>query len=69
MHYVFYHIAEFLGLTDINGAWYAFWSGIGSDIGEFALIGVIFRVAGKAKKQHSRHHEALIAKLTEGNDL
>ena len=33
-----------LGLDDASGAWYLFWSGIGSDLGELTLItgGVIF---------------------------
>lgn len=69
MHYVFYHIGMFLGLTDISGSWYAFWSGVGSDIAEFALVGAIFRTAYKVRQQHSRHHEALMAKLIEGNNL
>ena len=28
-----------MGLDNIDGAWYAFWSGIGSDIQEVALLG------------------------------
>lgn len=26
-----------------HGAWYNFWSGFGSDLGEFAAIGVLWR--------------------------
>ena len=26
-----------------TGPWYAFWSGLGSDLGEFALVGAIWR--------------------------
>jgi len=30
------------GIANMSGRWYAFWSGIGSDIGEAALIGGAF---------------------------
>ena len=32
-------ILNFFGVNNETGYGYAFWSGIGSDIGEFALIG------------------------------
>jgi hypothetical protein len=28
-----------LGIDDVSGPWYAFWSGFGSDLGELAIIG------------------------------
>jgi hypothetical protein len=30
-----------LGIDDTSGPWYGFWSGFGSDLTEFALIGVL----------------------------
>ncbi len=30
------------GIDDLTGAWYGFWSGIGSDLGEFAIVGVMW---------------------------
>jgi len=32
-------LMHLLGLDNVSGPWYAFWSGFGSDISEFALIG------------------------------
>lgn len=60
-------LEHILGLRDSNSAYYLFWSGIGSDIAEFALVGAIFRTAYKLRTQHSRHHKELMTKLTEGN--
>jgi hypothetical protein len=28
-----------LGIDDVSGRWYAWWSGVGSDLGELAIIG------------------------------
>ena len=36
-------IAHLLGLDNPSGAWYLFWSGFGGDIGELAIIGIIWR--------------------------
>jgi hypothetical protein len=33
---------EFLGIDSVNGRWYAFWSGFGSDISEFGLFGLLW---------------------------
>ena len=30
-----------LGIEDVSGPWYAFWSGFGSDISEIAILGAI----------------------------
>jgi hypothetical protein len=30
------HVA---GITNLSGHWYGFWSGIGSDLGELAIVG------------------------------
>ena len=37
-HWIWWH----LGLSN-NGPWYAFWSGFGSDLAEFAIVGVVYR--------------------------
>jgi hypothetical protein len=34
-------ILKVLGVDDLTGPWYGFWSGFGSDLTEFALIGVL----------------------------
>ncbi len=36
------HLMTFLGIDTVNGRWYAFWSGFGSDIQEFGIFGLIF---------------------------
>lgn len=32
-------LAHVLGLDNVSGPWYAFWSGAGSDLSELAIIG------------------------------
>jgi hypothetical protein len=34
-------LAHVLGLDDASGGWYLWWSGIGSDISELALVGAV----------------------------
>lgn len=34
-------VAHILGIDNLSGPWYGFWSGIGSDISELALLGGI----------------------------
>lgn len=58
-------IQHILGLDNATGAWYLFFSGIGSDIAEFALIGAIFRTAFKHRQLHIHQHTELMTKLTE----
>lgn len=41
-------IAHILGLDNAAGFWYLFWSGIGSDLGELAIVGGLIQLA--------RHH-------------
>jgi len=36
-------ILRALGIDDVSGPWYAFWSGFGSDLGELAIVGAIIR--------------------------
>ena len=35
-------LAHILGLDNASGAWYLAWSGFGSDLGEFAIVGALF---------------------------
>jgi hypothetical protein len=35
-------IAHFIGLDNLSGPYYGFWSGFGSDLAEFALLGTLF---------------------------
>ena len=35
-------ILHALGIDDTSGRWYAFWSGAGSDLGEVAIVGVLW---------------------------
>jgi len=39
-----------LGIDTTAGPWYAFWSGFGSDLGELAIVGVVWN--------HLNCHEA-----------
>ena len=32
-------LVHILGMDDLSGRWYGFWSGFGSDIGELGIIG------------------------------
>jgi hypothetical protein len=34
-------ILKVLGVDDLTGPWYGFWSGFGSDLTEFALVGAL----------------------------
>lgn len=34
-------LAHILGLDNLSGPWYGFWSGIGSDLGELAITGTL----------------------------
>lgn len=35
-------LAHLLGLDNMSGPWYGFWSGFGSDLGELAIFGGLF---------------------------
>lgn len=43
-----------IGLDDPSGRWYLFWSGVGSDITEFAVLGGLFGLLRK-HNCHVRH--------------
>ena len=38
---VWHSITDFFGITNEAGPGYGFWSGFGSDLGEFALVGAV----------------------------
>lgn len=44
-------LAHFFGLDNLSGPFYGFWSGIGSDIGELAIIGGLIQIY----RQHLCH--------------
>jgi hypothetical protein len=46
------HLLQALGITDSSGAWYAFWSGFGSDITMFVGFGA---VAWSFYRRHNCH--------------
>lgn len=48
-----------LGISNMSGRWYAFWSGAGADLGELAIAGSLLRLAARqvdALAQAARHH-------------
>lgn len=47
-------VLEYLGIINVNGRWYAFWSGFGSDIQEFGIFGLIF-LTWKRHNCHETH--------------
>lgn len=38
-----------LGVDNVSGPWYGFWSGFGSDLGELAIVGGLVNVASRHK--------------------
>lgn len=44
-------LAHILGLDDMAGRWYGFWSGFGSDLGEIAIIGGLISIV----RRHNCH--------------
>lgn len=51
MHGVWLWMLHFTGADDESGPWYGFWSGFGSDIVEFSLLGGLIT----AYKHHQCH--------------
>jgi hypothetical protein len=35
-------LPHILGIDNLSGRWYGFWSGFGSDLAEFALVGALW---------------------------
>lgn len=44
-------LAHVLGIDDVSGRWYAWWSGAGSDLGELAIVGALFATV----RRHTCH--------------
>lgn len=40
-------LSHFFGLDNLSGPWYGFWSGVGSDISEVAIIGGVIQIYRK----------------------
>jgi hypothetical protein len=36
---IWHLLSHIFGLDDLTGPWYGFWSGLGSDLGELAIVG------------------------------
>lgn len=36
-------VVHVLGIDNLSGRWYGFWSGFGSDLGEFGIIWVLYK--------------------------
>lgn len=45
---MWHELAHLMGLDNLSGPWYGFWSGIGSDLGEVTLLGALV--------MYARHH-------------
>jgi hypothetical protein len=59
------------GSNNTSGTYYGFWSGFGSDIGEFALLGVIFKGLNTMIKHHHERqniNQAILNELKESNN-
>lgn len=64
MHGLLLWLSHTTGLDNINGASYAFWSGIGSDLGELTILGFIinwYRKHREHMKVHREHMERMEA--------
>jgi hypothetical protein len=48
-------LAVHTGLDDLSGPWYGFWSGIGSDLGELALIGAVATATYQLVRKYNCH--------------
>ncbi len=35
-------LLHIMGVDNLSGPWYGFWSGIGSDLSEFAILGIVW---------------------------
>lgn len=57
-----HYILHWSGIDNVNGTSYAFWSGIGSDIGELVIFGYLvnwYRQHKKHMRFHRKHMEAM----------
>ena len=46
-----------LGVDNVSGRWYGFWSGFGSDVGEVAIVGGLITIV----RRHTCHIHRLLA--------
>jgi hypothetical protein len=49
---VWHFLSHLIGTDNVSGPWYGFWSGFGSDIAEFGLIGALIATY--------RHHKCTV---------
>jgi hypothetical protein len=57
-------LLRILGIDDTSGPWYSFWSGIGADLGELAIVGAILRHVNCQRKgcwRLGHHHQGSLA--------
>jgi hypothetical protein len=50
-----------LGVTNLSGRWYGFWSGFGANFGEFAIVGALVQLA----RRLIRHHAEVLAQAAQ----
>lgn len=54
---MWHDLARWAGLTNPSGAWYLFWSGIGSDVSKLTLLAGLFHVARSHRHAHKHPEE------------
>jgi hypothetical protein len=66
-------ILHWLGVDNLSGPIYGFWSGFGSDVGEIAIVGVLARVARRMIMHHAQaaqhHRERLDQQAAQHEDM
>ena len=73
---VWHAVLHYSGVNNPAGVWYGFWSGIGSDIGELALLGGVIamyrrntcHVAGCWRLQWKHHDGHMLCKRHHPHD-
>lgn len=48
---IWHWLLHVMGVDNVSGPWYGFWSGFGSDIGELAIVGSLLAVV----RRHNCH--------------
>lgn len=54
-HAILQFVLHYTGAGNVSGKWYGFWSGFGSDLGEFAIVGAIGQLAYTQARKHNCH--------------
>lgn len=49
-------LPHILGIDDVSGRWYAFWSGAGADLSELAIVGALIGFGGRLFRRHILPH-------------